>query len=76
MKNIVLASEALKSTNMKPNNQKAPIQAAGEWKKDYHLHDRNHHKIGNWWEELSEECVGRNTVKQKIKNELSKEEDK
>lgn len=56
---------------MKPNNRKPPIKGC-RWKKDFHLHDKKHHKIDNWWVELSENQIGRNIIKQKIKKDTEK----
>lgn len=42
-------------------------------KKDYHCHDKRHHKIGSWWEGYSE-ISSRSTVKRQIKKEIIQQE--
>ena len=53
------------------NNNLTP--SSGTWKKDYHLHDKNHRKIGNWWEYFTENTFPRTTIKKKVKEEINKE---
>ena len=39
------------------------------WKIDYHIHEKGR-KVGNWWEELSEDPVPRSTMKQNLRKEI------
>lgn len=47
----------------------------GNWKKDCHCHNKNHRKIGTWWEDFSDNGVDRGSIKQKVKKEIEKEID-
>ena len=49
------------------------ITGGNSWKRDYHLHSKNHRKLKNWWQEISENSTPRATMKQKLKQEISKE---
>lgn len=51
---------------MKPYGQEGKTKASGIWKKDYHLHDKNHRKLESWWEGFAH-FVSRKTIKQRIK---------
>lgn len=65
---------------MKPYGRKdEPVKGGkilgvgGNWKKDYHCHDKNHRKIGSWWEEMSEDYIDRGAIKQRIKKQIEKD---
>lgn len=59
---------------MKPYGRKdEPIKGGNDWKKDYHCHDKNHRKIGSWWEEMSEDYIDRGAIKQRTKKQLEKD---
>lgn len=45
-----------------------------KWKKDYHLHDKNHRKIGTWWEDLVD-YISRRRMKQDLNNKINNIED-
>ena len=49
------------------------IRGGNNWKKDYHCHDKNHRKIGNWWENFSSNPKPRTTIKNEIIKEIEKE---
>lgn len=49
------------------------LSKGGNWKKDCHCHDKNHRKIGTWWEDFSDNGVDRGHLKQKVKKEIEKE---
>lgn len=38
-------------------------------KVDYHCHDKNHRKVGSWWEDYSD-TVPRSTMKLLLKREI------
>ena len=57
---------------MKPYGREKKVEGSGGWKKDYHLHDRNHRKIESWWEGICD-YVSRARMKQDIKKEIKKE---
>ena len=54
---------------MKPFGREKNIKGSGKWKKDYHIHDENHHKILNWWEGICT-FLTRSRMKQIWKSEL------
>jgi len=58
---------------MKPFGINKTTPGSGTWKTDYHLHDKNHRKIGNWWEYFAENTLARTTVKKNVKQEINKE---
>jgi len=49
---------------MKPYNREGNIKGSGIWKKDYHLHNKNHRKILNWWEVEMQHFTSRSRIKQ------------
>ncbi len=49
------------------------VKGGGNWKKDYHCHDKNHRKIGSWWEDFSSNPKPRTTIKKEIIKEIEKE---
>ena len=51
------------------------LRKGGNWKKDFHCRDKNNRKVGNWWEEMSEDFIDRGAIKQKVKKEIEKEID-
>ena len=57
---------------MKPYGNNNLTPGAGPWKKDYHLHNKNHRKIRNWWEYFAENTISRTTIKKKVKEEINK----
>lgn len=57
---------------MKPYYQGKKLVGNGSWKKDYHIHDKNHHKVENWWVDLNE-WLTRTTLKQRTRREIEKE---
>lgn len=58
---------------MKPYGREKNIKGSGKWKKDYHIHFKNH-KILNWWEDISK-FLTRGRMKQIFNNEIKKEID-
>ena len=52
---------------MKPYGRNKKVNGSnGTWKKDYHLHNKKHRKIKNWWECICD-YETRTTMKLKIK---------
>jgi hypothetical protein len=58
---------------MKPYGRIDIVQQNPKWKKDYHVHDKNHRKIRNWWEDFSSNAVDRITLKHIWKKEIEDE---
>jgi len=58
---------------MKPYGREKKVKGSGRWKKDYHLHDKNHRKIESWWEGI---CgyISRERMKQLFKKYIQNEE--
>ena len=57
---------------MKPYGREKKISGSGRWKKDYHLHDKNHRKLESWWEDIC--CfISRKTMKQLFKKQFNSE---
>lgn len=56
---------------MKPYGRKnEPIKGGNPWKIDYHIHDKNHRKVGSWWEDMSEDYIDRGAIKRNWKKEV------
>ena len=55
---------------MKPYGRYGFVHGGNSWKIDYHLHDKNHRKIGSWWEEFSSNSLSRTTIKKLWKQEI------
>lgn len=41
------------------------------WKIDHHCHDKNHRKLGTWWEDFSSNCRTRSWMKQLFKKKIN-----
>lgn len=57
---------------MKPYGREKKIKGCGRWKKDYHIHSKHHHKVGNWWEDFCT-TISRSAMKLKLKLNLRKD---
>ena len=55
---------------MKPYGRNDIVHQNPRWKKDYHLHNKNHRKLANWWEEFSGNTISRSRIKQLWKKEI------
>lgn len=58
---------------MKPFGREGKIKGSGSWKRDYHIHDKNHRKVLNWWEGEMEHFLSRSRMKQIWKNIINKD---
>lgn len=56
---------------MKPYGRLVKIKGSGSWKKDYHIHEKGR-KIGNWWEDMSQN-LSKGRINQIVKKQIQSE---
>lgn len=62
---------------MKPYGREKKVNGSSHkygshWKKDYHVHDRNHRKVESWWEEICD-YLSRTSIKGLVKKQIDDE---
>jgi hypothetical protein len=63
--------------NMKPYGRAKKVKGGvsyfgNNWKRDYHVHDRNHRKVGNWWEDFWT-ILTRSAIKRNVQRQIDEE---